>query len=296
MAERSPIYVVTRALALPAQGIPYFAVAQVATKSGHRAHQHAEVQVLWVLAGSIGFAFGDREHVRLGVGCACVIPANVPHVVTPVARADATAQLIDLRVRDDPTNPVRDFISCLGPQRRFDTQHKVVELAARHMQVAASRGGLVGRAGILAAVWELLGTLAESSSHRRATLGAGAEPESVTGVDPRIEEAENYCRHRLSSPVSVDDVAASVGLSRSQLSRLFQDAYNVGPAERVRQLRVELARHLMSTTTLSVKEIAHACGFTRANHFGRVFHQVTGKTPGQFRGGGRETARIEDRG
>ncbi|HEV7300284.1 MAG TPA: AraC family transcriptional regulator [Tepidisphaeraceae bacterium] len=285
MPKAASAYVITRTLALPAQGVPYLAIAQLGTAKWHRAHQHAEVQVLWALSGSMGIRFDDDEEVTLEVGTACVILANTWHVVTQIPRVDPTVQLIDLRITDDPNNPLRQFLASLGRDRRFDTQSKVVELAAHRLQSAASRGGLARHAGIMAALWELLGALADEKAPRRAD----ADDATPATRDRRIEEAEEFCRHQLSSPLTVDDIASAVGLSRSQLSRLFHETYRIGPAERLRQLRVELARHLLSTTTLSIKEVAHACGFARANHFGRVFQQVTGTTAGQFRRGVQNT-------
>lgn len=280
MARTPVIYVATHTFALPTHGVAYLATAQVGSGQSHRRHQHAEVQVLWMLAGAVGMAFeDDDDSIALSVGTCCVVPPNVSHRVRPVGRSPRVAQLIDLRIIDDPANPFRQFLESLGSARRFDTSTKAVELATHRLQTAAAQRGLARQAGLLSAIWELLGTLAPNSFDRPTNA---TELSNVTR-DPRIDAAEAFCRHQLSSPLTVDDVAAAVGLSRSQLSRLFYATYQIGPAERLRQLRIELARHLLSTTTLSVKEVAHACGFVRANHFGRVFQQVTGTTPFTFR-------------
>ena len=75
----------------------------------------------------------------------------------------------------------------------------------------------------------------------------------------------------------------AAGLSRSQLTRLYAKYLGIGPAERLRQLRIEKAREMLRGSTLSIKQIAHVCGFTCPNHFCRVFQQVTGGTPTSFR-------------
>ena len=282
MSKAPSQYVATRTLAMPEQGIAYLAIAQVGVGEHHRRHQHDEVQVLWVMAGSLGMVFdGPDEDVLAEVGECLVVPPRTSHMVMRLnRRASSMAQVVDLRVIDDPANPFRRFLAELAPARVFATSGVSVERAAHRLQEAIAQNGLARQAGILSAIWELLATLAP-------TGGAEASPVG-TRLDPRIAQAEEFCRHALSSPLTVDDIAAAVGLSRSQLSRLFYDAYQIGPAERLRQMRVELARHLLSATTLSIKEVAHACGFVRANHFGRVFQQITGKRPSAFRKGGRD--------
>ena len=78
-------------------------------------------------------------------------------------------------------------------------------------------------------------------------------------------------------------VAAHVGLSRSQLTRLYLRHRKIGPAERFQQLRVERATRLLTASALTVKEIAHACGFVCPNHFCRVFRKQTRMTPSHYR-------------
>jgi len=273
-------YIATQTLALPTQGIAYLAIAQVGMGPSHRRHQHAEVQVLWMLAGSMGMEFETGEPISMDVGTGCVIPSRLAHAVTrPRRPSNDQARVVDLRISDDQANPFRRFLADLGTTvTRFDAPAVGVERATHRLQTAIANTGLARQAGILSAIWELLATLAPVS-------GEGWVSTVLTNRDPRITQAEDFCRHGLSSPLTVDDIAGAVGLSRSQLSRLFYDAYQLGPAERLRQMRIELARHLLSATTLSIKEVAHACGFTRANHFGRVFKEITGTTPGAFRSG-----------
>jgi YesN/AraC family two-component response regulator len=51
----------------------------------------------------------------------------------------------------------------------------------------------------------------------------------------------------------------------------------------VKFAKVERAKVLLKSTTLSVREISEQLGFATRNYFSAVFQQVTGKTPMEFR-------------
>jgi AraC-like DNA-binding protein/uncharacterized RmlC-like cupin family protein len=297
MAKTVHAYIVTRTTTLPGCGVVYLAEAQVRVGTGHRWHRHDEVQVLWVRSGTLAMRFAEEEDEpdEARVGEAWVLPAGLPHAVSPSRRGTNVAQVVDLRIVDDPANPLCRHVHALGPARRVTASAPAVERACQRLDTATALVGPARQAVLMSVIWELIATL-------QPTSDAVVDSSTVTTArpvpsprDPRVDAAEVFCRHQLSSPISVSAIAAAVGLSRSQVSRLFLTTCGVGPAERVRQLRVELARRLLAETTLSVKEIAHACGFVRANHFGRVFQEITGTTPSAFRAGRDATASASDK-
>ncbi len=279
-------YVATLTVALPGFGVAYLADARLAGQRAPRRHSHAEVQLLWVRSGNLNVAFDDDEGdpMNVNVGQVVIAPAGLGHVVDArmggFARS-GDAHLIDLRLIDHPTNPLRQFIDTLGTHRRLPTDPTAVERAAGQFETINTMRGPARHASLMAVVWELLASIRPPLQPlaRNDSIGAPAT------TDPRIIAAEKFCRNQLSTPLSIDTIAAAVGLSRSQLTRLFMATYGIGPAERVRQLRIELGRRLLVETTLSVKEIAHACGFLQANHFGRVFQRETGLLASDFRAG-----------
>ncbi|MGE3803487.1 MAG: helix-turn-helix transcriptional regulator, partial [Gemmataceae bacterium] len=94
---------------------------------------------------------------------------------------------------------------------------------------------------------------------------------------------DRYLQDHAGRPFGVEDIAAAVDLSRSQLTRLYRQHFGMGPAERLRTYRVQKASALLRGTTLPVKVVAHMCGFTCPNHFCRVFLQVMKTKPTDYR-------------
>ena len=97
-----------------------------------------------------------------------------------------------------------------------------------------------------------------------------------------IRMAIQILRERFASTVSLDDLAEKVGLSKFHLLRLFRDEVGLGPHAFQLQLRVSLARELLTSGT-SVADVAAACGFADQAHLTRCFKSAVGYTPGAFR-------------
>ena len=62
--------------------------------------------------------------------------------------------------------------------------------------------------------------------------------------------------------LSVDQLAAQMGLGRSQFYRKIKALTNCSPVELLRNLRLKRARDLLLTTDKSVSEIAYEVGFS----------------------------------
>ncbi len=92
-----------------------------------------------------------------------------------------------------------------------------------------------------------------------------------------------YIDAHLGSRLEVRVLARIVGLSASHFSRAFQKAAGVSPHRYIIQCRVIRARDLLSTTRLSLTEIALASGFADHSHFSRRFHEFVGVAPRDFR-------------
>lgn len=88
----------------------------------------------------------------------------------------------------------------------------------------------------------------------------------------------NYSR-----PIQVTEVADFVGLSRSQLFRVFQQTAGVSPKACLQSIRLRHAQGLLSATNLSMEEIATSVGISSPARLGVLFRERFGMTLGQYR-------------
>ena len=83
----------------------------------------------------------------------------------------------------------------------------------------------------------------------------------------------------LENPVSRGELARTANVSLRQLERLFRLHLGRSLGEHYLGLRLDRARDLLRQTTLSVLEIALACGFASASHFSRAYRARFGHAP-----------------
>lgn len=79
------------------------------------------------------------------------------------------------------------------------------------------------------------------------------------------------------------EVAARFYLSPYYLSRLFKRVTGQSIVDYINNRRIEAAQKLLETTELSISAVAEQTGFASAAHFRRVFHEVMGTGPLQYR-------------
>lgn len=99
-----------------------------------------------------------------------------------------------------------------------------------------------------------------------------------------IVAASKYLRQNFTDPdISLEKIAAQIGVNNSYLSRLFSDAYGKSFNQYLRELRISEAKRLLADNTLLIRDISQATGFLTVQTFMRVFKQSTGITPSEYR-------------
>ena len=89
--------------------------------------------------------------------------------------------------------------------------------------------------------------------------------------------------HDLVADLNLQTLAAETGYSRSHFLRMFEAATGLTPHRYLLQLRLERAQKLMRKGSTSLIDIAALCGFSSHAHMSRVFRQLLGVTPSQYR-------------
>lgn len=97
--------------------------------------------------------------------------------------------------------------------------------------------------------------------------------------DAKVLAAIAAMEAHLEAPLTTEAIAAGVHLSPRQLERLFQGHMGTTPSRYYQDLRLKRARLLLGQTSMSVTEVAHACGFCSASHFARSYRGRFGHAP-----------------
>ncbi|WP_116473924.1 choline metabolism transcriptional regulator GbdR [Zobellella maritima] len=117
---------------------------------------------------------------------------------------------------------------------------------------------------------------------------------TVGTAQPKLAEVVALMEANLEEPITLDELAYYVGLSRRQVERLFQRHVKCSPSRYYLNLRLKRARQLLRQTSFSIIEIATACGFVSTPHFSKCYRENFGVPPRDDRCGRASTKATAD--
>ena len=98
-----------------------------------------------------------------------------------------------------------------------------------------------------------------------------------------ISRARMRIRESLESDITTQQIAEELGVSYSNLRKLFKEHTGLSPATYQQELRLLRAKELLSTTELSIKEIAYRLNFESPDYFSAKFKAKMGVKPSEVR-------------
>ena len=99
-----------------------------------------------------------------------------------------------------------------------------------------------------------------------------------------VNHARLEIREHLESSLTIQQVAENLGVSYSNFRKLFKEYTGISPATYQQDLRLQRAKELLSTTDMSIKEIAYRLNFESPDYFSAKFKAKTGRRPSELRG------------
>ncbi|WP_218964070.1 AraC family transcriptional regulator [Janthinobacterium sp. BJB446] len=141
--------------------------------------------------------------------------------------------------------------------------------------------GRIGFAGILARLAEVAASMIV-----RGWIECGCE--SASGLlaalrDPRLALAILALHRQPGREWTVAQLAAESHVSRSVFARRFQTTIGVPPLRYATELRMRLAKQLLTHERVSIDAVAQRLGYTSQAAFSRAFKRVIGRPPGRDR-------------
>ena len=104
-----------------------------------------------------------------------------------------------------------------------------------------------------------------------------------SNASDKLSAAKSFIERRVSTKLSVNEVADFAGFERAYFSKKFSSRYGLSPSEYIMLSKIEYAMNLLLNSDMSVKTISEQLSFTDTSHFSQRFHRYTGYTPAEFR-------------
>lgn len=106
---------------------------------------------------------------------------------------------------------------------------------------------------------------------------------SSRAPSPALMRALDLINSRFAEPLGMDDLCSSAGVSKQHLCLLFRNILGLRPMEYIAKRRIQEAKSLLTSTELSIADIAEQTGFGSESYFCKLFRRYEGMTPSAFR-------------
>ena len=112
---------------------------------------------------------------------------------------------------------------------------------------------------------------------------ADVDDESYYRSARLMAEACLYISQNCTEPLSLEDVAKKIGISKSYFSHLFKDYTKTTFVDYLTKERIRRAESMFMESKMKFIDIAFECGFTSISSFNRTFKKIKGISPREFR-------------
>ena len=288
-----PILVDDSLRELTQHGTPEFPLSmdrQVVADPDHGGvrHWHPEIQIALVTEGEVLFQTEDGEFL-LRAGEGFFVNARVLHEAAPTERADGVYVCVNFLpslvygqsgsvVQRDYADPVLRAPALRSFPLAGLPWHQEICSLLEQMQAAeeaAEYGYELELISLLCRIWHLL------VIHHRSEIEGRS---SVSFADrQRIRILQTYIHHHYREHISLAGIAAAGHVSRGECCRVFQRVLGTSPIQYLTRYRLDQSVRLLTSTALSISEIAGQVGFATSSYFIELFRRQLGCTPLEYR-------------
>ena len=110
-----------------------------------------------------------------------------------------------------------------------------------------------------------------------------ADAKDSTELGEQIQDCCAYIELHAEEEIPIDQLAKRFGYAEYYLTKKFKREMHTSLTNYIKYVRIERAKLLLTTTELSLQEIADRLHFCSRSYFGKVFHEVVGCSPLEYR-------------
>jgi AraC family transcriptional regulator len=258
-------------------------VRRYLTEPGEKVEVATAHHILFEASGQ-EMCIGERQGVRGRLvpyskqpGTMHFYPDGLIPAIYPSAQTELTVCALDTAFVEEVTQELESS-PAPGLRQQVAFLDESLRSLVGLLEAEAQSGGLCGRLYVDHLTYAL--TL------RLLSLGTKREPErngrnALSG--PHLRRVLERMEADLSSELDLKTLAIESGYSRNHFLIMFREATHCTPHRYLVQLRVKRAQAMMKNKSMRLIDIAFACGFSSDAHLSRVFRQVTGATPSEYR-------------
>ena len=131
------------------------------------------------------------------------------------------------------------------------------------------------------------GKIKTAMGYINAVIGEFLELTQMESADNTSEDAVTkiliHCAEHFTENITIESVSEALYLSPSYVSKIFSQKLKYGFREYINALRINKARSLLKSPDKRITDIMLSCGFVNQSSFNRVFRNICGISPKDYR-------------
>ena len=233
-------------------------------------HAHDFHRIILFTRGQGRVTFGAK-HRSYGPNSVLFLPANTPYSFE--IRGHVFGTIVDIASLDLLTMPAAPIHLRI---RNMSEQTQLMGLV-EHLQSELNEDA-IGQTRACVFYAGLLGVWLE-----RAAVTAPPRPHENKSAADLVVRFQNMVESRFATGDNVSAYAKALGVTPTHLTRCCQTCLGQSSLSILNERILYEARDLLTSTSLPIKDVAQALGYTSAAYFTRAFQSATGQTPSDFR-------------
>ena len=258
-------------------------------------HWHEEIEIDLIQEGDALYTIGD-EIYRVTEGSVILIKSNVVHSIESEGKTCSIISLIfspSIIVLDPESQMNSAYVSPLNLMDEKIIIFNATDRMQRSMisyirdiidlNLARDYGYELLTKSTLYTFWYYL---LKEIPHKEIERKKETQENRLSADEERIKDAITFIQENYSDNISLDDIALSVHISKSECCRLFKRTIDMTPFEYLMRYRIFTACDIMLKSQRndeSIFDLAIKVGFNSASYFNKLFKKYVGCTPSEYK-------------
>ena len=251
-------------------------------------HWHNEMEILFLSKGTLQMNIEDASFI-IESGDIVVIPPRYLHSGTNIYSQDCDfyAIVFDLKfissLENDSIqkNYIDPILSCPIDFSFYIKNNQKLYLILNNIiqKYAAKSTGwdLYTKLQLLLFFYELLNDttdkLAYTPSHKKLKLDNSSSARKII----------SYIEKNFTGKISLSEIATFTGFNKEYFCRFFKKQFGISFSKYLSQYRIQKAEYLLIHTDKKIIDVTFEVGFDNTSYFSKVFKEITGYTPNEYR-------------
>lgn len=117
----------------------------------------------------------------------------------------------------------------------------------------------------------------------RLLIEAGRAKKKFASSSSKLTKSIRYINENYIENIKISDLAQMETMCLTAYNKKFKAQMGMTPSNYIIALRINMAKELLETSSISIKEISSICGYDNFNFFARIFKKHTGLSPTEYR-------------